>query len=686
MRKKVLFVFVVGLMALAVLGPLLNARRRDFPGRVSPSDALQPAAPVVTAAKAWPEISLGRFRQEGISIECSMARLGGPERAGDTFFEGEAVRFRFRITDGTGASLKGVFPAAWLLARPAGSVTTPQMAVKKAQSMVNASLMTQADLDLNVYYVLTLNGNGTIGVVDPLFGYGGTKLLAMVPLKSPGADWALDKDESTLYVSLPASNEVAAVDTSRWEVRKYVPGGLLPDRIALQPDGQYLWVAGGSSGERSADSGVTVLNRATLEVAARIRTGIGRHDIAFSNDSRFAFVTNSQQDTVSIIEVRALKKRADVQTGKTPASIDFSATAQAAYVTHAGDGTIAVIKGEGAKVVRRLRAEAGLGQIRFGPGGRLAFVVNPEKDLVHIVDAASSRIVQSGSVERGPDQLAFSDKLAYIRHRGSPNVLMIPLDAVGVEGKKIPLVDFPGGQNPPGRMSQPCWAASMVQAPGESAMLVSNATDQAVYFYKEGMAAPMGTFKTYSCEPLAVMVVDRSLRERIDAGVYETVANLPGPNSYDVIFFLDTPRIICSFPVEVQPNPDLVKLRNEGKVDITHQVDEAMLTVGRRTRLAFKLTDRSSGKLKSGLTDVVIQTLLVPTSYDRYRAQEIEPGVYVIEFSPAEAGVYYITVASASIGLTHANPNIMNVRVLPRSDATGERAHSTTEGFSNSAK
>ena len=125
---------------------------------------------------------------------------------------------------------------------------------------------------------------------------------------------------------------------------------------------------------------------------------------------------------------------------------------------------------------------------------------------------------------------------------------MIPLDAVGVEGKKIPLVDFPGGQNPPGRMSRPCWATSMIQAPGASAMLVSNAVDQAVYYYKEGMAAPMGTFKTYSCEPLAVMVVDRSLRERIDAGCYETVLKLPRPDSYDVIFFLDAPRIMCSFP------------------------------------------------------------------------------------------------------------------------------------------
>ena len=672
MRKRVACLLAVGLPALALLVFFIQARARDSSGRVLPSNTLGPVpyalGAVKSGVKARPEIVLGRFKQEGISIECSLTRIGGAERTGDAFFEGDDARFRFRIADGTGVPLTGVFPAAWLLARPAGSVTTPKMAIKKAQSMVNASMLSPADLDLNVYYVLTLNGNGTIGVVDPLFGYGGTKLLAMVPLKSPGADWVLSKDETTVYVTLPKLNEVAVVDTATWEVRKNVPGGLIPERIALQPDGQYLWVGGGGAGDQFADSGVTVLNTATLEVAARIRTGTGRHDIAFSDDSRFAFVTNSGQDTVSVIDVRTLKKRGDVQTGKTPVSIDFSTAAQMAYVTHAGDGTIAVVSGEKARVIRRLPAEPGLGQIRFSPRGRLGFVVNPDKDLVHILDAARDRIVQSGPVESGPDQIAFSDTLAYIRHRGSPNVLMIPLDAVGVEGKRIPLVDFPGGQNPPGKMSRPCWATSMIQAPGASAMLVANATDQAVYYYKEGMAAPMGTFKTYSCEPLAVMVVDRSLRERIDAGGYETIVKLPGPNSYDVVFFLDTPRIMCSFPLEVQPNPELEKLRNDGKVDITHMVDDAHLTVGKATRVRFKLTDRSSGKAKSGLADVTIQTLLVPTSYERYPAKEIEPGVYAVELSPAEPGICYITVASAAIGLTYDNPNMLIMRVLPAND------------------
>ena len=75
---------------------------------------------------------------------------------------------------------------------------------------------------------------------------------------------------------------------------------------------------------------------------------------------------------------------------------------------------------------------------------------------------------------------------------------------------------------------------------------------------------------------------------------------------------------------------------------------------------------------------MTIQTLLVPTSYERYPAKEVEPGVYAIELSPAEAGIYYVTVASASIGLTHDNPNMLILRVLPASgsaeNATSERS------------
>ena len=46
-------------------------------------------------------------------------------------------------------------------------------------------LLSRPELDLNTYYVLALNADATITVVDPLFGFGGTKLLALVALPEP---------------------------------------------------------------------------------------------------------------------------------------------------------------------------------------------------------------------------------------------------------------------------------------------------------------------------------------------------------------------------------------------------------------------------------------------------------------------------------------------------------------------
>ena len=44
-------------------------------------------------------------------------------------------------------------------------------------------------------------------------------------------------------------------------------------------------------------------------------------------------------------------------------------------------------------------------------------------------------------------------------------------------------------------------------------MLVANPADRLVYYYMEGMAAPMGNFRAAGRSPKAALVLDRSLRE-----------------------------------------------------------------------------------------------------------------------------------------------------------------------------
>ena len=69
-------------------------------------------------------------------------------------------------------------------------------------------------------------------------------------------------------------------------------------------------------------------------------------------------------------------------------------------------------------------------------------------------------------------------------------------------------------------------------------VITTNPADKAIYYYREGMAAPMGHFKNFKVEPRAVMVVDRSLRE-VEPGVYSTDVKLTRSGQFDVPFFLD---------------------------------------------------------------------------------------------------------------------------------------------------
>src|SRR6185436_9818643 len=392
----------------------------------------------------------------------------------------------------------------------------------KVETFVEGSLFTRPEVNLNSYQVLALNEDATISVVDPLFGFGGSKLLAMLFLDSPGEDWALAADKKRLFVTLPDAGELAVAGTDVWKVTANLPTGPRPRRVAFQPDQGYLWVAWEGTGKEP--SGVDVFDPRALTRAGRIITGRGAHEIAFSDDSRFAFVTNRSDGTVSVIDVSRLARLRDVRTGTEPVSVAYTAIGRAAWVTHE-DGTLVSLDGASPQPIVRLRAEPGLGRIAFAPGGRLGFVVNPRTDRVHILDVSRGRIVQTAQVEKEPDLVAFSDELAYVRHRGSETVLMIPLGAVGQEGAPVPVVDFPGGQKPFGQDAGPATAPGIVQAPGARAVLVANPADRVVYYYKEGMAAPMGSFANYSRQPRAVLVIDRSLKER-SPGVYETVTRL----------------------------------------------------------------------------------------------------------------------------------------------------------------
>jgi DNA-binding beta-propeller fold protein YncE len=336
----------------------------------------------------------------------------------------------------------------------------------------------------------------------------------------------------------------------------------------------------------------------------------------------------------------------------------------------AGEGVIAAVDGTGDKPRALIKASPGIGRIRFAPGGRLAFVVQTSKNVVHIVDAASNRLIQTADVEAEPDQVAFSDELAYVRHKGSEIVLMIPLKTVGEAGKPVPVVDFPGGQHPPGRMPRETPADGIVQAAGSTAVLVANPDDKAIYFYKEGMAAPMGHFQNYGKNPRAVLVVDRSLREQ-RPGVYETTAKMTGAGNYEVALFLDSPKLVHCFPVKVAENPQLAASRRL-PLTIEPAVEKSTVSVGQDVTVRFKISDPDGGAPKTGLKDVRVLTFLSPGIWQqRHWASEAGGGLYEIHFTPPEPGIYFVFLEVASAGIQfQRSPFLVLTAEAPKSQET----------------
>ena len=585
-----------------------------------------------------------RIVEQGISIEFN---VDPQTRKATKVRAGEDANITFKVTDTTtGTPVKGLNLSAWLSLRAEEKGVTATECREKIQSYLTGSMRARPDVDLNTYYILALNRSPDISVIDPLLGFGGSKLLTLVMMKSPGEDWVLTNDREKIFVTLPLINQVAVIETRSWHVASYIDTGIKPTSITLQPDQKYLWV--GNDGNKAEAGGVTVIDTSTLKVAAQISTGAGRHGIVVTGDNRFAFVSNRESGTVSIVDVQKLEKIKDLEVGPSLVSLALSELSKAVYAVSEDDGSIAVIDTQG-KVITRMKAKPGSRLVRFAPGGRYGFVLNTNESTVSVFDAASNRMLHEVKVGKAPDQVIFTDTFAFIRSLETEIVEMIRLSTIGTE---IDISEFPGGQGLPGKGSTPVQANSIVPAPEGNSVIVANPVDKMLYYYSEGMAAPMGNFQNYRREPLAAMIVDRSLRETTP-GVYSTTVKLPASGNYDVAFLTDAPRIAHCFETAADPNP-LLKEERTIALRIEHLAKDLQLPINQNYSLRFKLIETKTDKAKDNLDDVQVLTFSAPNNFQRRDiAKSVGNGMYEVKLNVPEAGVYMVFVQSGSMGVSY---------------------------------
>jgi len=619
------------------LEPASDSAPPPAAGRVSRLDAA-PATPAPGALTMHALV-------DGIVVDAEVAPMTSRPGA---LREGDDVRVRFTLRYGsTGAAIRGARPAAWMHPRASNQPLSRAACAKRIGGFLSDSLLDAPAVDLNAWHVVVMNDDASLSIVDPRFGFGGSRLLSMVRLPAPAEDWSLSADGRSLYVTMPDAGRVAVVETATWTLVSSIDVGPHPGRIVGRAaDDGALWVA--------VDGALVAIDAGTRQPTAHVALAADPGDIAVLDRPALAFVAEPAASRVALIDLTRGARIADTEVGFAPASIAVSPASQLAYAV--GGDTIVAIDPAG-HVVARVVADDGLAAVRFTPDGRYGLIANPAKNRVYVLDASTNRLVKTVEVPGAPERIAFSDTQAYVRSHDSEALHLISLAGLARDAPSWSLGEVPAGQAALG--AAPALADAIVAVPGENAMLIANPADHAIYFYKEGMAAPMGTFATYGRRPRAVLVVDRSLQERAP-GVYETTGRLGPAGRTDLAFYLDAPRLDQCFELTVTARDPAAVAARAARPRIAAIAPSGALHAGTPITVQLRVTNAARG----AVTDLRVLAMLLPGVWQQRRvATAAGPGLYQITITPPSAGVYQLFVEAPSLGVALDHRPELTLRV-----------------------
>ncbi len=583
----------------------------------------------------------------------------------------------------TGKPITQLRPKAWFSLRRSEQVATETSCEAKVRSFSSGQLATRADVDLNSYFLLTLNQDKTVAFINPQVS-SSSKLEGIVQLPEQGLDWVLTKDGKWLYVTMPNAAAVALIDTTTHSLATTISTGASskPTRIALSPDEQSVWV--GLDGSPK----VAVIDRSEKPKVNVVTVDEGLHQISFTPDSKFAVVTNTQANTVSIIENASLKRLGDVKVGNTPLKAVWVDKAERFYVASVNDNTLSVI--DPVKLTNEAQIEVGRGAVDVAadPQGRYVWVVNQLDAKAYVIDSATNTKIAFANVTAEPDQITFTADYAYVRGLGSEKFALVnrkqleKLPAQSSEKQnrvlaELSVTQIQAGEKPPSALPDSVGVAAMIAPiPEQNGVMVANAPGKTIYYYVEGMMVAMGTLDNYRRIPRALMILDRSLKETAQ-GVFEAPVTVEKPGNYDVAVMLDQPRIIHCFTTKLEGKATGPKQQEQAKVKLELLPLTAQPFANTETLLSFKLQDAASGKPISGIQDARLLAFEPPGLWQkRAWLQEVDAGVYQAAVTFPHAGSFNLLVEAQSSGLEFTKQALLIVKVqepLSKSQNVGQK-------------
>ena len=282
----------------------------------------------------------------------------------------------------------------------------------------------------------------------------------------------------------------------------------------------------------------------------------------------YAYVTNSGDNTVSLIDAATNTVTDTIRTGNSPYEISFSPEGKKVYVANWESGTVSVIDSSTKNVIDTVDLGGSPGGVAVNPAGTEVYVTNVANNTVSVIDTATNNVKGTLKVGNYPAGIAVSPDgtKIYVTNTGNIEVPGNSVSVINTLDNSMETVTV--GRGPSG----------VAVTPDGKKVYVSNSDDGTVSVIDTATNTPTATVDVGNSS--WGVAVNPSGTEVYVANLGDTELNLDG---YVSVINTSIDRVVATVPAGKKPYK--VTVHPEGtKVYVTNQGSNTVSIIDAATK------------------------------------------------------------------------------------------------------
>lgn len=268
-------------------------------------------------------------------------------------------------------------------------------------------------------------------------------VITSVPVGSSPQRLAVNPTTNRVYVSNNGSNTVSVIDGTNNTSIATTPVGSKPMGVAVNPTTNRIYVANQGS------NNLSVIDGTNNAVIATIPVGTGPIEVAVNPATNRVYVTNSGSNSVSVIDGASNTVLTSISFASSPLGIAANPATNRIYVVTVGAaGVLSVVDGTSNTVIATLPSGSNSAEVAVNPTTNRVYVTNTMNGTVAVIDGATNAVItniSTGSPPVGTSGIAVNPSIDHVYVTnfvpGVENALIID----GVSNTVVATLPFSGG-------------------------------------------------------------------------------------------------------------------------------------------------------------------------------------------------------------------------------------------------